>query len=165
MSLGLSHQRTNNYVEDTRLEDQSTRITETQLRFNHGGRIGSGFVNSTSAGSRDRRPWRAGSRPPAGGRSACALRQVQPDPQLPAAFQLWGERFSFDSLATGQRSEDAVVRPTAHQPRRNSSVRGFKDQTLTGDSGGYGWQPVALAACGGMGPLRPWLQEYGVAFA
>ncbi|MDP5793869.1 ShlB/FhaC/HecB family hemolysin secretion/activation protein, partial [Pseudomonas aeruginosa] len=43
MSLGLSHQRTNNYVEDTRLEDQSTRITETQLGFNHGRRIGSGF--------------------------------------------------------------------------------------------------------------------------
>ncbi|MEG6907062.1 ShlB/FhaC/HecB family hemolysin secretion/activation protein, partial [Pseudomonas aeruginosa] len=40
MSLGLSHQRTNNYVEDTRLEDQSTRITETQLGFNHGRRIG-----------------------------------------------------------------------------------------------------------------------------
>ncbi|MBE0940038.1 hypothetical protein IH689_24295, partial [Escherichia coli] len=36
---------TNNYVEDTRLEDQSTRITETQLGFNHGRRIGSGFVN------------------------------------------------------------------------------------------------------------------------
>ncbi|WP_239510343.1 ShlB/FhaC/HecB family hemolysin secretion/activation protein, partial [Klebsiella pneumoniae] len=35
----------NNYVEDTRLEDQSTRITETQLGFNHGRRIGSGFVN------------------------------------------------------------------------------------------------------------------------
>ncbi|MBT9100781.1 ShlB/FhaC/HecB family hemolysin secretion/activation protein, partial [Pseudomonas aeruginosa] len=36
MSLGLSHQRTNNY---------GTRITETQLGFNHGRRIGSGFVN------------------------------------------------------------------------------------------------------------------------
>ena len=56
MSLGLSHQRTNNYVEDTRLEDQSTRITETQLGFNHGRRIGSGFVNQTSAGSRASAP-------------------------------------------------------------------------------------------------------------
>ncbi|MGA4816090.1 ShlB/FhaC/HecB family hemolysin secretion/activation protein [Pseudomonas aeruginosa] len=42
---GAQPQRTSNYVEDTRLEDQSTRITETQLGFNHGRRIGGGFVN------------------------------------------------------------------------------------------------------------------------
>ena len=46
-----------------------------------------------------------------------------------------------------------------------SSVRGFKEQSLSGDSGGY-WRnqlrwtrPVTWA------PLQPYLQQYGVAFA
>ncbi|KEA29596.1 hypothetical protein BH79_14200 [Pseudomonas aeruginosa C0324C] len=48
MSLGLSHQRTNNYVEDTRLEDQSTRITEPSSASTMAG--GSAAASSTSTG-------------------------------------------------------------------------------------------------------------------
>ncbi|HDV6189400.1 TPA: ShlB/FhaC/HecB family hemolysin secretion/activation protein, partial [Pseudomonas aeruginosa] len=112
MSLGLSHQRTNNYVEDTRLEDQSTRITETQLGFNHGRRIGSGFVNLDlgwqqgigALGAQGRGHPQAGDPHARYDKYSLTLSYLQP-------FQLWGERFSFDSLATGQRSEDVLFSP------------------------------------------------------
>ncbi|KFF31993.1 hypothetical protein G039_0330100 [Pseudomonas aeruginosa VRFPA01] len=80
-------------------------------------------------------------------------------------FQLWGERFSFDSLATGQRSEDVLFSPQRISLGGNSSVRGFKDQTLTGDSGGYWRNQLRWRRAVQWAPLRPWLQEYGVAFA
>ncbi|MGA4816091.1 ShlB/FhaC/HecB family hemolysin secretion/activation protein [Pseudomonas aeruginosa] len=43
----------------------------------------------------------------------------------------------------------------------NSSVRGFRGQTLTGDSGGY-WHRLQLRPGRTIdwAPLRPWLQEY-----
>ncbi|WP_430698242.1 ShlB/FhaC/HecB family hemolysin secretion/activation protein, partial [Pseudomonas aeruginosa] len=96
-----SHQRTNNYVEDTRLEDQSTRITETQLGFNHGRRIGSGFVNLDlgwqqgigALGAQGRGHPQAGDPHARYDKYSLTLSYLQP-------FQLWGERFSFDSLAT-----------------------------------------------------------------
>ncbi|OFS62890.1 ShlB family hemolysin secretion/activation protein, partial [Pseudomonas aeruginosa] len=166
MSLGLSHQRTNNYVEDTRLEDQSTRITETQLGFNHGRRIGSGFVNLDlgwqqgigALGAQGRGHPQAGDPHARYDKYSLTLSYLQP-------FQLWGERFSFDSLATGQRSEDVLFSPQRISLGGNSSVRGFKDQTLTGDSGGYWRNQLRWRRAVEWAPLRPWLQEYGVAFA
>ena len=166
MSLGLSHQRTNNYVEDTRLEDQSTRITETQLGFNHGRRIGSGFVNLDlgwqqgigALGAQGRGHPQAGDPNARYDKYSLTLSYLQP-------FQLWGERFSFDSLATGQRSEDVLFSPQRISLGGNSSVRGFKDQTLTGDSGGYWRNQLRWRRAVEWAPLRPWLQEYGVAFA
>ncbi|EIU7092271.1 two-partner secretion system transporter TpsB1, partial [Pseudomonas aeruginosa] len=166
MSLGLSHQRTNNYVEDTRLEDQSTRITETQLGFNHGRRIGSGFVNLDlgwqqgigALGAQGRGHPHAGDPNARYDKYSLTLSYLQP-------FQLWGERFSFDSLATGQRSEDVLFSPQRISLGGNSSVRGFKDQTLTGDSGGYWRNQLRWRRAVEWAPLRPWLQEYGVAFA
>ncbi|MCT2374566.1 ShlB/FhaC/HecB family hemolysin secretion/activation protein [Pseudomonas aeruginosa] len=44
-------------------------------------------------------------------------------------------------------------------------MRGFKDQTLTGDSGGYWRNQLRWRRAVEWAPLRPWLQEYGVAFA
>ncbi|MDF5827946.1 ShlB/FhaC/HecB family hemolysin secretion/activation protein [Pseudomonas aeruginosa] len=78
-------------------------MTEAQLGFNHGRRIGGGFVNLDLG-------WQQGigalgaqghGHPQAGDPNArydkysLTLSYLQP-------FQLWGERFSFDGLATGQ---------------------------------------------------------------
>ncbi len=70
-------------------------------------------------------------------------------------FQLWGERFSFDSLATGRRSEDVLFSPQRISLGGNSSVRGFKDQTLTGDSGGYWRNQLRWRRAVEWAPLRP----------
>ncbi|NWC00964.1 ShlB/FhaC/HecB family hemolysin secretion/activation protein, partial [Pseudomonas gingeri] len=76
-------------------------------------------------------------------------------------FKLWGESFSFSSLMTGQRSDDVLFSSQRMSLGGQSSIRGYKDQTLSGDSGGY-WRndlrwsrPVTLAW------LQPLLSEYG----
>lgn len=166
LNLGLSHLRTNNYIDDFLMEVSSTRLTETQLGFNHGRRIGTAFVNLDAG-------WQQGTgaldAQGAGdphhddpvaryNKYTLTLSYLQP-------FELWGERLSFDSLASGQKSEDVLYSPQRISIGGYNSVRGFKDQTLTGDSGGY-WRnqlrwsrPVTWPA------LQPWVQEYGVAFA
>ncbi|ELP1302600.1 ShlB/FhaC/HecB family hemolysin secretion/activation protein, partial [Pseudomonas aeruginosa] len=63
------------------------------------------------------------------------------------------------------RSEDVLFSPQRISLGGNSSVRGFKDQTLTGDSGGYWRNQLRWRRAVEWAPLRPWLQEYGVAFA
>lgn len=48
-----------------------------------------------------------------------------------------GEHFSLESLAWGQHSEDALFSAQRVGLGGLSSVRGFKEQTLYGNSGGY----------------------------
>ena len=80
-------------------------------------------------------------------------------------FSLGGERFSFESLATGQKSEDQLFSPARISVGGLNSVRAYKDQSLSGNSGGY-WRnqlrwtrPVTWA------PLQPFVQQYGAALA
>jgi hemolysin activation/secretion protein len=165
-SLGLAHLRTRNYIEDSLLDVSSSRLTEAQFGFNHGRRIGGAFINMDLGWQRGIGAFDAqrdgdphGADPVARyDKYTLTLSYLQP-------FQLWSESFSFDSLAYGQKSEDILYSPQRVSLGGLSSVRGFKEQSLSGDSGGY-WRnqwrwrrPVAWA------PLQPWLQEYAVAFA
>lgn len=166
INLGLSHLRTRNYIENSLLEASSNRLSEFQFGFNHGRRIGSAFVNLDLG-------WQRGIG------ALDAQDNDHPQPGEPVAryhkysltlsylqpLQIGGEHFSFDSLATGQRSEDVLFSPQRISIGGLSSVRGFKEQSLSGDSGGY-WRnqlrwrrPISHEA------LRPWLGEYGVTLA
>lgn len=166
INAGISHLRTRNYIDDALIDVSSQRLSESQLGFNHGRRIGSAFVNADIG-------WQRGIG------AFDAQREGDPMPGVPVArynkysltasylqpFQLWGESFSFDSLANGQWSEDVLYSPQRISIGGLASVRGFKGQSLSGDSGGY-WRnqlrwtrPVTWA------PLQPYLQQYGVAFA
>ena len=166
LNFGISHLRTRNYLDDTLLDVSSTRITERQLGFNHGRRIGSGFVNldlgwQQGIGALDAQAagHPRGNEPVARySKYSLTLSYLQP-------FQLWGERFSFDSLATGQRSEDALYSAQRISVGGLSSVRGFKEQTLTGDSGGYWRNQLRWRRPVTWSQLQPWVSEYGLAFA
>ena len=166
VNFGLSHLRTRNYIDSALIDVSSQRLSETQLGFNHGRRIGSAFVNADigwqqgvgaldAQSEGDRLPGEPVARY---NKYSLTLSYLQP-------FQLWGESFSFDSLANGQWSEDVLYSPQRISIGGLASVRGFKEQSLSGDSGGY-WRnqlrwtrPVTWA------PLQPYLQQYGVAFA
>lgn len=166
VNLGISHLRARNYLDDTLIDVSSTRITERQLGVNHGRRIGNAFVNLDAGwqqgiGALDAQ----GAGDPRGNEPVARYNKYTLTLSYLQPFQLWGEQFSFDSLATGQRSEDALYSGQRISVGGLASVRGFKEQTLTGDSGGY-WRnqlrwrrPVTWA------PLQPWLREYGMAFA
>ncbi|WP_300631496.1 ShlB/FhaC/HecB family hemolysin secretion/activation protein [Pseudomonas sp.] len=165
VNIGLAHLRTNNYVLDARTASSSNRLSELQLGINHGRRIGSAFVNLDlgmqsgigllDAQSQEERDEFGRRQPNSRYRKYTAtVSYLQP-------FSLWGESFSFSSLATGQRSEDPLFSPQRVSLGGSASVRGFKDQLLTGDSGGYWRNEVRWARPVTLDWMRPAFFEYG----
>lgn len=166
MSFGLSQLHTRNYIDDNFIDVSSNRITETQLGFNHGRRIGTAFVNADigwqqGIGALDAQ----GSGHPRGSEPVARYNKYTLTLSYLQPFRLWGESFSFDSLATGQRSEDVLYGPQRISLGGVSSVRGFQDQTLSGDSGGYWRNQVRWRRPVTWQPLLPFVHEYGVALA
>ncbi len=166
VNVGLAHIRTNNYLLDTRLGPSSNRLSEFQVGINHGRRIGSAFVNldlgmqngigAFDAQSNDQERDREGNLTPTPNyrKYTATLSYLQP-------FTLWGESFSFSSLATGQRSEDVLFSPQRISLGGSASVRGYKDQQLTGDSGGYWRNDIRWARPVTWDWMRPAFLEYG----
>ncbi|AZE92449.1 Channel-forming transporter/cytolysins activator of TpsB family [Pseudomonas orientalis] len=165
VNVGLAHLRTNNYILDVRTAPSSNRLSELQLGVNHGRRIGTAFVNLDlgmqsgigllDAQSQDERDAFGRRQPNSRYRKYTAtVSYLQP-------FSLWGESFSFSSLATGQRSEDPLFSPQRMSLGGSASVRGFKDQLLTGDSGGYWRNEVRWARPVTLDWMRPAFFEYG----
>ena len=162
LNTGLAYLRTNNFIEDSKLRESSNRITEAQFGINHGRRIGSAFVNldlgmQDGIGALDAQ----GDHDPGRGLPDARYRKYTATLSYLQPFMLGGESFSFSSLMTGQRSEDPLFSPQRMSLGGLSSIRGYKDQTLSGDSGGY-WRndlrwsrPVTLPW------LRPVFAEYG----
>ncbi|WP_371364354.1 ShlB/FhaC/HecB family hemolysin secretion/activation protein [Pseudomonas sp. QL9] len=162
LNLGLARMSSRTYIDGEEIGIASSEITEAQLGFGHGRRIGGAFINLDAG-------WQQGIG------ALGAQGEHDPQPGEPHAlydkytltlsylqpFQLWGERFNFDALATAQRSEDVLNGPQRISLGGLNSVRGFKEQSLAGDSGYY-WRnqlrwrrPLAWG---------PWLQEYGVGY-
>ncbi len=162
LNTGLSYLRTNNFIEDSKLADSSNRISEAQFGINHGRRIGNAFVNldlglQNGIGALDAQ----GDHDPGPGLPNARYRKYTATLSYLQPFQVWGESFSVSSLMTGQRSEDVLFSPQRMSLGGQSSIRGYKDQSLSGDSGGY-WRndlrwsrPVTLEW------LRPVFGEYG----
>ncbi|SEC99638.1 hemolysin activation/secretion protein [Pseudomonas frederiksbergensis] len=162
LNTGLSYLRTNNFIEDSKLKLSSNRISEAQFGINHGRLVGSAFVNidlgmQQGIGAFDAQ----GNGHPGPGEPNARYRKYTATASYLQPFKLWGESFSFTSLMTGQRSEDVLFSPQRTSLGGQSSIRGYKDQSLSGDSGGY-WRndlrwtrPVTLEW------LRPVFAEYG----
>ena len=165
-SLGIGHLRTRNYIENSLLDVSSQRLSEAQLGLNHGRRVGSGFLNvdlgwqhGTGAfDAQHRGDPRYGEPDARYHKYSLTLSALQP-------FQFWGESFSFDSLLNAQKSEDVLYSPQRISIGGLASVRGFKEQSLTGDTGGYWRNQLRWRRPVGWEPLRPFLQEYGLAYA
>ncbi|RMT85511.1 hypothetical protein ALP39_02091 [Pseudomonas marginalis pv. marginalis] len=165
VNVGLTHLRTNNYFNDERLDVSSNRLSEFQVGINHGRRIGSAFVNldvgmqngtgAFDAQKDDQERIRGNLTPtPRYRKYTATMSYLQP-------FMLWGESLSFSSLATGQRSEDVLYPAQRMSLGGSYSVRGFKDQQLTGDSGGYWRNEVRWARPVTLDWMRPAFAEYG----
>jgi len=162
LNAGLSYLRTNNFIEDSKLAQSSNRISEAQWGLNHGRRIGNAFVNLDlgmqngigaldAQGNHDPAPWEPNARYR---KYSATLSYLQP-------FSLWDEAFSFSSLATGQRSEDVLFSSQRMSLGGLGSVRGYKDQTLSGDSGAYWRNDLRWRRQVTWPWLRPVLAEYG----
>ena len=162
LNTGLAYLRTNNFIEDSKLVVSSNRLSEAQFGINHGRRVGNAFVNfdlgmQEGIGAFDAQD----DNDPGPGQADARYRKYTATASYLQPFQVWGESFSFSSLMTGQRSEDVLFSPQRMSLGGQSSIRGYKDQSLSGDSGGY-WRndlrwsrPVTLEW------LRPVFGEYG----
>ncbi|WP_024645560.1 ShlB/FhaC/HecB family hemolysin secretion/activation protein [Pseudomonas syringae] len=164
LNAGLSYLRTNNYVEDSKLAVSSNRITEAQFGINHGRRVGSAFVNidlgmQQGIGALDAQ----GNHDPRPGEADARYRKYTGTLSYLHPFQLWGENLSFTSLATGQRSEDVLFSSQRTSLGGSASVRGYKDEFLSGDSGGYWRNELRLTRPVTLDWLRPVFAEYGAA--
>jgi hemolysin activation/secretion protein len=164
VSLGVSHLRSNNYIEDSRLALSSNRLTELQYGLNHGRRVGSGFVNldlgmQQGIGALDAQ----GAEHPGPGEANARYRKYTGTLSFLQPFSLWGEQLSFSSLATGQRSEDVLFSPQRMSLGGSASLRGYKDQFLSGDSGGYWRNELRLTRQVTLDWLRPAFSQYGLA--
>ncbi|WP_122740159.1 ShlB/FhaC/HecB family hemolysin secretion/activation protein [Pseudomonas viridiflava] len=164
LNAGLAYLRTNNYVEGSKLALSSNRITEAQFGINHGRRIGSAFLNidlgmQQGIGALDAQ----GNHDPGPGQADARYRKYTGTLSYLQPFQLWGEKLTFTSLATGQRSEDVLFSPQRQSLGGSSSVRGYKDQFLSGDSGGYWRNEVRLTRPVTLDWMRPVFAEYGAA--
>ncbi|MDD1152789.1 ShlB/FhaC/HecB family hemolysin secretion/activation protein, partial [Pseudomonas sp. TNT2022 ID357] len=141
LNSGLSYLRTNNYIEDSKLSNSSNRLSEAQFGINHGRRIGSAFLNldlglQDGIGAFDAQ--RENQRDKYGNRQANArYRKYTATASYLQPFKLWDESLVFSSLVTGQRSEDVLFSSQRMSLGSQSSIRGYKDQSLNGDSGYY----------------------------
>ena len=162
LNTGIAYLRTNNFIEDSKLALSSNRLSEAQVGINHGRRIGGSFLNidlgmQNGIGAFDAQA----NHDPKPGQPDARYRKYTATVSYLYPFKLWGESFSFSSLMTGQHSEDVLFSPQRMSLGGQSSVRGYKDQMLAGDSGGY-WRndlrwsrPVTWAW------MQPVFIEYG----
>lgn len=162
LSAGVSYLRTNNFIEDSKLKFSSNRISEMQYGINHGRRVGSAFVNidlgmQEGIGAFDAQ----GNGHPVPGEPDARYRKYTATATYLQPFKLWGESFSFTSLMTGQRSEDVLFSPQRTSLGGQSSIRGYKDQSLSGDSGGYWRNDLRWSRPMTLEWLRPVFAEYG----
>ena len=162
LSTGLSYLRTNNFIEDSKLKLSSNRISEAQFGFNHGRRIGSAFVNVDAGMQEGIGAFDAqGSHDPGPGEPDARYRKYTATLSYLQPFKVWGESFTFSSLMTGQRSEDVLFSSQRTSLGGLSSIRGYKDQSLSGDSGGYWRNDLRWSRPVTAEWLRPVFAEYG----
>lgn len=174
VNFAIGQVESRNYIEGSLVEISSPLLTEAGLGLNHGRRIGSAFLNLDLG-------WQQGvtafggltDHHPAAGEPRAQYDKYTLTASFLQPFELAGQAFTFDSLAFIQKSADVLYGPRRISIGGLNSVRGFKDQALSGDSGGY-WRnqvrwrtPVAPDAfgAGASAWLPAVLAEFGITLA
>ena len=153
LSAGVRHVRSRNFIEDNLIAVSSHQLTEFSLGLNHGRRLWKGFLNMDVAFQKGSTAFGAQKdHQPAAGQPRAQFSKYTATASYLLPFQLLEHNFTFSSLATGQWSHDVLYGPVRFSVGGLSSVRGFREQSLSGDSGGY-WRndvtwrvPVTLPA-------------------
>ncbi|MCT4714510.1 ShlB/FhaC/HecB family hemolysin secretion/activation protein [Enterobacteriaceae bacterium H18W14] len=134
-SIGLTHQISNNYLNDAKLDSSSRRLTSLVSGLNHTQKLSGGVATLNPAFSHGV-PWlgaeddkgKKGDMPKAGFKKW----SVNGSYQRPVTNDLWWLTSFY-----GQWSPDRLYGSERLTIGGESSVRGFKEQYLSGDNGGY----------------------------
>ncbi|EOQ49891.1 TPA: ShlB/FhaC/HecB family hemolysin secretion/activation protein [Citrobacter braakii] len=135
VSLGLSHRINHNYLDDVLLESSSRKLTSLLFGLNHTQKMFGGVATFNPTFSRGM-PWLG------------AESDGSKNGDLPKAqFRKWSLNASFQrpvaenlwwlASAYGQWSPDRLYGSERMTIGGESSVRGFKEQTISGDNGAY----------------------------
>ena len=135
VQLGLNHYSSHNYLNSTLLQSSSRKMTSLQAGINHTQKIAGGVATFSPTFSRGM-PWldaesdagKSGDLPKAQFRKW----SVSGSFQRPLTRSLW-----WLSSVYGQWSPDRLYGSERLTLGGESSVRGFKEQYLSGDTGGY----------------------------
>ncbi len=152
-SLGLTHRLNRNYLNDAPLESSTRSLTSWTAGINHSQKLWGGYATLNPAFSRGV-PW-------FGGES-----DEDKNPDAPRAeFSKWTlstsyyrpvtQRITWLTSAYGQWGDDRLYGSERLTIGGESSVRGFKEQYLSGDNGGY-WRnelDTQLFAMPGLGQI------------
>lgn len=164
LNIGLMHLRTRNYLENTLLSNSSHRLSELQLGSNHGRRLGNAFANLDIGWQRGIGAFDAQSNGnPQRSQPVARYNKYSLTASYLHPFALLDQRFSVDSLVSGQHSEDVLFGPQRISLGGLASVRGFKEQSLSGDSGLYWRSNLRWQRTINHARIKPWLHEVGVA--
>ncbi|MBU9831839.1 MULTISPECIES: ShlB/FhaC/HecB family hemolysin secretion/activation protein [Rahnella] len=151
--LGLTHRLNRNYLNDAPLESSTRSLTSWTAGLNHSQKLWGGYATLNPAFSRGV-PW-------FGGES-----DEDKKPDAPRAeFSKWTmstsyyrpvtQRITWLTSAYGQWADDRLYGSERLTVGGESSVRGFKEQYLSGDNGGY-WRnelDTQLFAMPGLGQI------------
>lgn len=135
ISLGLNRRTSQNWLDDVKLQSSSRTITSLLFGLNHTQKVAGGVATFNPTFSRGM-PWMG------------AEEDGNKSGDLPKAqFRKWSLNASYqkplaDSLwwltsVYGQWSSDRLYGSERMTIGGESSVRGFKEQTISGDNGGY----------------------------
>lgn len=163
VNFALGHLVTNSYIQGSKVDISSNRISEFDLGFNHGRRIGSAFVNLDLGWQHGIGMLGAqGDTSDTPGSPTARFDKYTATASYLQAFKLFGEDFSFSSLGTVQHSPDVLYSAQRMSLGGLSSVRGYKDQSLSGDNGAYWRNDVRWTRPVTWSAFKPWLSQFGV---
>lgn len=135
LTLGLTHRNHRNYLNDIRLQSSSRTLTQWSLGLNHSQKLWGGYGTFNPGFSRGV-PWLGAESDQH--KSADAPRAEFNKWSLSASYFLpLGHEWTWLSSAYGQWSSDRLYGSERLTLGGESSVRGFKEQYLSGDSGGF----------------------------
>ncbi|XKE46257.1 ShlB/FhaC/HecB family hemolysin secretion/activation protein [Halomonas organivorans] len=137
-SLSLSRLSTRNYIDGSRIEVSSQRLSEIGFGLNHGRRLLGGWFNVDLGWEKGLAILGAqedGRQVP--GRPRAQYDKVTLTTSFLRPFRLFQSPLRFSSLLHAQWSPDVLFSPERLSLGGRHSVRGFQEQSLNGDTGGY----------------------------
>ncbi len=133
--LGLSHRIGRNYLNDTRLDSGSRKLTSVTLGVNHSQKVWGGFATLNPSYSRGV-PWLGAEND--AGKSGDMPRAEFDKWTLSGSYYLpLAQEWNYLTSFYGQWTPDRLYGSERLTLGGESSVRGFKEQYLAGDKGGY----------------------------
>jgi hemolysin activation/secretion protein len=156
LALGLTHRINRNYLNDTRLDSSSRKLTSVSLGVSHSQKLWGGFATLNPSYSRGV-PW-LGAEDDSGKASEAPKAEFNKYTLSGSYYLPLAQNWNYLTSLYGQWTPDRLYGSERLTLGGESSVRGFKEQYLSGDKGGYwrnevNWSPFSLPYLGDISVL------------